>query len=156
MSAVAIIVLAIALAGAIAAIVSLALSGRTDARRASDERAAANEMATTERVKHADTRGELDRARFELGVAKQDLEHETKRADAFEEALADVAANSDLLPGDVRRRVLVAAIKAKAAAARAAGGHPAGASEGVRAPAAADGAEPAGVPGDGLLRPGDV
>ncbi len=152
----AVIVLAIALAGAIAAIVSLAITGRTDTRKASDQRAAANELATAERVAHADTRGALERAQFELGVAKQDLTRETKRADAFEEALADVAANSDLLPGDVRRRVLVAAIKAKAATARAAGGSSSDAAGTVHPPAATDGAGTAELPRDGLVQPGSI
>lgn len=141
----AVVTLAAALAGAMSLLAWLTYQ-TISARTATAE----------EREDHVATRGDLERVRFELEVAKSRLADSEQLNAALQEVLADVDANPnrDLDPADVRSRVLRAA--AQAARDRA-GAVPAAAGAPVPAGAAADSAGAAGVRAehdpDGLMSP---
>lgn len=150
MMGVAVIALAVALAGAMAAIVSLAFGRVKDAKTSA-------KAYTDERVDHANTRTELERRKFELEVTQKALVAANTRAAALEEVIADdveSAPNPDLKRADVRSRVLrIARRWAEAAAARSP--LPAVGAEAVPVPAPADATDATGVlpDGDALMQP---
>lgn len=148
MTAAAIIALALALASVAITAVAIAVG------RAKDAKAHAVEI-TKERADRSAETLRASKAEFERDAVKKQLEDETNRANAFEEAFHDVIANpvDDLKPGDLRSRLVRAAIKAKAAAARRGGALPAGTTEAVPQPAEARGPDAAVVHGDGLMQP---
>jgi hypothetical protein len=102
-----------------------------------------------ERAKHSATTKRAEIAEFRLDAAGKQLAIETKRANAFEEALADVQANpnSDLQPRDIRERVRRAAKQAQAAAADRASAARAEPERTVPSPATSERSEPAAVSG---------
>ncbi len=70
-----------------------------------------------ERQDHVATHARLERRDFEVMTLKLQLATETRRADVFEEALANAekgSPNADLSKGDVRSRILRAASRARA------------------------------------------
>jgi hypothetical protein len=148
----AVVTLALAIAGALAAIVSLALG------RVSDTKSLSKQF-TDERVEHANTRTKLERRDYELDVTQKALVAANKRAAALEEVLNDEvnrSPNPDLARDDVRSRILrIARQWSEAADAR--NPLPAATSGAVPEGTAADAAEPAGVHAehdpDGLMQP---
>jgi len=148
MMGVAVIALAIALAGAIVAIVALALGRVSDTKEASKQ-------ITDERVAHTKTNGELERVRFELRVTADKLAHAEDTIEVLAKETPDANPNADLPPDAVRARAVRAAIKAKAAAARRAGEVPAGAGEPMHPSEAAGAASSTEVLPVGSLDPNE-
>ncbi len=108
------ITLGVAIVGALGLIVWLVHGRIADVRGIADDR-----------VKHTATNGRLERRDFEFMTLTKQLQFETRRADVFEEALANAEnPNGDLGPRDVHARVVRAAAKARAAQAARGGAVP--------------------------------